>query len=81
MSTDYEPIPGFWYKDIDKEGEFFIVEVYGDDGIVEIQHFDGDIEEIEMETWYEMNIESIEQPEDWVGPFDEIELDDLGYEE
>lgn len=81
MSTDYDPIPGAWYKDLDKEGEFFVVEVYEDDDIVEIQHYDGDIEEIETDAWYDMNIESIEPPEDWVGPFDGIEVDDLGYEE
>jgi len=26
-------------------------------------------------------IEAIEAPEDWSGPFDELEADDLGYEE
>lgn len=81
MSTEIDPIPGNWYKYVGKNGDFFVVEVYEDDNIVEIQHYDGDVEEIELDEWYEMNVEAIEPPEDWVGPYDEIEMDDLGYEE
>ena len=34
-----------------------------------------------MEEWEEMSLEEVEQPEDWTGPMDEVERDDLGYDE
>jgi hypothetical protein len=39
------------------------------------------LEELDLDAWYELPIEAIEAPEDWSGPFDEMEADDLGYEE
>jgi hypothetical protein len=39
------------------------------------------LEEIDLDAWYELPIESIEAPEDWSGPFDEMESDDLGYDD
>jgi hypothetical protein len=50
------------------------------EGTVDIQYFDGDIEELEMEEWEEMDLEEIEPPEDWTGPLDDLESDDLLYE-
>ncbi|OGI37025.1 MAG: hypothetical protein A2V91_06155 [Candidatus Muproteobacteria bacterium RBG_16_64_10] len=49
--------------------------------MVEIQHFDGDVEELDRDSWYELDIEPIEPPEDWTGPLDDVEKDDLGYTE
>lgn len=51
------------------------------DGTVEIQHFDGDVEEVGLDAWNEMVIEPIEPPEDWTGAVDGVERDDLGYTE
>jgi hypothetical protein len=48
-------------------------------GYVEIQYFDGDVEELEMDAWRAMDIEVAAEPEDWTGPFDEIEPDELGF--
>ena len=81
MGTDAEPIQGSWYCDLDKDEEFFVIDVYEDDGIVEIQYYDGDVQEIELDSWYDLNIEAIEVPEDWVGPYDDVDEEDLGYEE
>ena len=36
-------------------------------------------EELEMEEWEEMDLEEIEPPEDWTGPLDDLESDDLSY--
>jgi hypothetical protein len=52
-----------------------------DEGTVEIQHFDGDVEEMDLDDWRELDLEAIEPPEDWTGPVDDIERDDLGYSE
>ena len=50
-------------------------------GTVELQHFDGDLEEIDASAWFDMEIEPAEAPEDWTGPIDDVETDDLGYTE
>ena len=81
MSSEFDPVAGHWYKDLDKDEEIFIIEVYEDDGIVEIQHFDGEVDEVELDSWTDLNVEPIEPPEDWVGPYEDVESDDLGYEE
>jgi len=52
-----------------------------EEGTVEIQHFDGDIEEMDLDDWRELDLELIEPPEDWTGPVDDVERDDLGYSE
>ncbi|MGB5179637.1 MAG: DUF6763 family protein [Gammaproteobacteria bacterium] len=33
-----------------------------DDGLVEVQHFDGDLEEIPFEDWYELDLDTAEAP-------------------
>jgi hypothetical protein len=42
--------------------------------------FDGDIEELEMEEWEEMDLEEIEPPDDWTGALGDMESDDRGFE-
>ena len=48
-----------------------------DAGTVEIQYFDGAIDEFDLQDWSEMQAEEIAEPEDWTGPMDDIEIDDL----
>jgi hypothetical protein len=78
MNSEADPIVGNWYRHLDKGQPFTVVAVDEDAGLVEIQHFDGDLEEIELETWYRLPIEPIEEPENWSGSLDVAELDDLG---
>lgn len=80
MIGELEPIEGNWYHHLDRELDFMVVDVNENEGTVDIQYFDGDIEELEMEEWEEMDLEDIEPPEDWTGPMDQIEVDDLGFE-
>ena len=79
MGAEAEPVVGNWYQHLDKGQEFQVVAVDEESEVVEIQHFDGDVDEIELDAWYAMDLEAIEPPEDWTGPIDEIETDDLGY--
>lgn len=70
-----------WYLRQDK-GEAFLVTAYDDKSrTIEIQTFDGDIDEIDEELWSKLPLEFAEPPEDWTGPIDEVETDDLGYSE
>ena len=57
-----------------------VVDVNEVQSTVDIQYFDGNIEELEMEEWEEMDLEEIEPPEDWTGPMDDQEADDRGYD-
>ena len=79
MIGELDPIEGNWYQDLDKERDFMVLDVSKREGTVDIQYFVGDIEELEMEEWEEMDLEEIEPPEDWTGPLDDLESDDLGY--
>jgi hypothetical protein len=81
MATDADPVVGHWYRHLDKGQKFEVVAVDEDRGTVEVQHFDGDVEEIDIDTWYQQEIELIEPPENWSGPVDSFEDDALDYTE
>ncbi len=81
MVTEVDPIVGNWYRHLDKGQSFEVVAIDEDRGAVEIQHFDGDLEEISFEGWYQLEIDLSEPPEDWTGAMDDIVRDDLGYSE
>jgi hypothetical protein len=70
-----------WYRHLDKGHQFQVVALDDEAGTIEIQHFDGDLEEIDAESWHGLDIEAIQPPEDWTGPMDVAEKDDLGYTE
>lgn len=77
----HAPVIGQWYQHLDKGYEFQVTAFDEDAGTVEMQHFDGDLEEVDIDTWYALEIEPIATPEDWTGPIDDVEADDLGYTE
>ncbi len=79
--SDVDPIIGNWYRNEDTGNDFEVVALDEDAQTVEIQYFDGELEELDLDAWYELPLEAIETPEDWSGPFDELEPDDLGYDE
>jgi len=79
MPNDIEPIVGNWYCHLSKGQLFQVVGLDEDEGLVEIQRFDGDLEAIDLDTWMALDIELGEPPEDWTGPVDDLELDDLDY--
>ena len=81
MPIQEPPIVSQWYQHRDKGYRFQIIAVDADEATVEIQHFDGDVEELDLDGWHELEVEPIEPPADWTGPIDDIERDDLGYSE
>lgn len=67
------PSVGEWYRYTD--GDLFeVVAVDEDEGTIEIQYFDGTIEEIDAEDWamqwHDHQIEAAAAPEDWSGSVD-----------
>jgi hypothetical protein len=65
VSRDYEPVPGQWYENLEEEESFRVLSMDEDSELVEIEYLDGDIEEIDLETWHEMDLELTQEPEGW----------------
>jgi hypothetical protein len=69
------PLPsiGEWYRHTGGDS-FEVVAFDEDDGTIEIQYFDGTVEEMETEDWEsqwaDRALEAAEQPEDWTGSVD-----------
>lgn len=76
MSRDYEPVPGQWYENLEEEEQFRVLTVDEDSELIEIEYLDGDIEEMDVESWHEMDLEKIEQPEGWSEDEDEDDEDE-----
>lgn len=81
MANERDPIVGNWYRHLDKGQMFRVIAFDEVDAVVELQHFDGDIEGVDLTAWRSMDLEIVEAPEDWTGPTDDIEKDDLDYTE
>ena len=78
MATEFEPIIGNWYKNQEYGQLFEVVALDEDDGTIEIQYFESEIEEVDIESWYELSLENAAAPEDWSGPYGDLMIDDYG---
>ncbi len=76
MSRDYEPVAGQWYENLEEEEQFRVLSVDEDSELVEIEYLDGDIEELDLETWHEMDLDKIAEPEGWSESDDEDDSDE-----
>lgn len=72
MDNEFDPIVGNWYRELGDGLYFTVVAIDPRDRSVEIQHFDGDIEEWAFSEWSAHEIEIAEPPEDWTGPVDGV---------
>ncbi|HHM06380.1 MAG TPA: hypothetical protein ENJ19_11680 [Gammaproteobacteria bacterium] len=68
MDSTQDPVVGNWYRRLDDDAEFQVVAMDAFDGFVELQHFHGEVEAMELEQWYAMVVEDIEPPKDWSDP-------------
>ena len=76
MSRDYEPAAGQWYENVEEEESFRVLSVDEDSELVEIEYVDGDIEEIDIEAWHELDLEKTTAPEGWSDSEEEEEEDE-----
>ncbi len=81
VSRDYEPVPSQWYENVEEEESFRVLSVNEDSELVEIEYLDGDIEEIDLEAWHEMDLEKIAEPEGWSESDDEDTDEDEEWDE
>ena len=65
MSRDHQPTKGQWYENVEEDETFRVLTVDEDSELVEIEYLDGDIEELDVESWHEMDLELIPEPEGW----------------
>lgn len=68
-----QPDIGEWYRV--RGGDLLeVVAIDEDDGTIEVQHFDGTIEELDLQDWGAQRasgeIEDADAPEDWSGSVD-----------
>jgi len=81
VGRDYDPVQGQWYQDLEDNEIFQVLSVDPDEEIIELQYENGDIEEIDLDTWRELDLEETDEPEGWSSDefeADEDDEDDLG---
>ena len=64
-----KPTIGNWYR-IQGSDSFEVVAYDEDDGTIELQYFDGTVEEFDLDSWEEQEFEDAQAPVDWTGSVD-----------
>jgi hypothetical protein len=84
MSINFDPVVGNWYEDLDNGQRFEVIEIDEDREIIEIQYPNGDMEEIDLSEWYDLDLELVEGS-GWTrsrqGMEDDLEYSRAGVEE
>ena len=76
MSRDKEPVVGQWYVNAEEEETFRVITVDEDAEMVEIEYLDGELEELDIDEWHELDLELTTEPEGWSEDEQEEEDDD-----
>jgi len=79
VARDYDPVQGKWFEDLEENEVFKVLSVDPDQELVQVQYENGDIEEIDLDTWHELDLEQAQEPEGWAA--DDAEDDDDDEEE
>ena len=74
MLTRLKPEIGCWYEDNERDCIFEVVSL--DEDSVAIQYFEGELEEFELEVFLRLPLKTVDQPEDWTGPY-EIDMEEM----
>lgn len=80
MSGQISAEIGHWYRPVSSSAIFEVVAIDYDEQSIEIQHFDGEIEELEFIGWKTLVPIEAAPPEDWTGPY-EIDRQDSVFNE
>ncbi|HWJ06453.1 MAG TPA: DUF6763 family protein [Steroidobacteraceae bacterium] len=76
MSRDYEPQTGQWYEDLDTEETFQVLSVDPDEEVIRIQWPDREVQELDLDSWNEMDLELATAPEGWADDEEEFDEDE-----
>jgi hypothetical protein len=81
VAREYEPTAGQWYENLEENESFRVLSVDPDAETVEIEYLDGDIEEIDLDTWAELDLDKVTEPEGWAGSDNDEDEDEEEEEE
>jgi len=81
VGRDFEPTVGQWYQDLEEQDVFQVLSVDEDAELIEIQYEDGDIEEIDLDSWAEFDLEETNEPEGWSPEDGDEDEDDEDWDE
>ena len=71
MTKDVYPKKGEWYRG--DMGRVIQVVAYDEDNdAIEAQFFEGEVAEFNIENRRQLDVELVEPPENWSGPFDDL---------
>jgi hypothetical protein len=73
------PVVGDWYMDVHSQDRFKVLGI--EDGEIEVQHVDGDVESFDAADWQARLFTRTDAPEDFTGALEPIEDGDAGYDE
>ncbi|MDH5301289.1 MAG: hypothetical protein OEW58_08010 [Gammaproteobacteria bacterium] len=79
MLNELSPIVDQWYQHPDQGQPFLIVDIDDDAEAIEIQYFDGTMDELSFSEWEGMTIEECATPDSWSGGLEEpdAEIDEI----
>ncbi|HVY22371.1 MAG TPA: DUF6763 family protein [Steroidobacteraceae bacterium] len=63
MTNKLKPVIARWYQRLDNGDVFEVVGVDEDDGFVDVQNFDGEVSEMTLQTWRELDLARVSAPE------------------
>lgn len=79
MATQADPIPGNWYVNRADGSRFRVVGLDEQERSVEIQHQSGDLDDIDMASWYGLDFEPAEPVINPAAPMRDVDEGDVGY--
>lgn len=81
MATPLPPEVGQWYQRLETGIEFQVIEVHDAHRVVEVQDADGESAQLDLDSWFELELQPTTPRRDWSRADDELEPDDFGYGE
>lgn len=69
------PTIGNWYKDLQTNQLFEVIDWDPSTRLIELQYLDGELTEYDLDGWEELRLLEVEAPEDWRTPY-ELDADD-----
>lgn len=61
----HKPKLNAWYQDAQEDQIFEVIAIDDDDGTIEIQYYDGEVAELDFDSWKQMVVIPAQPPEDW----------------
>lgn len=71
MPTETDPVIDKWYRRLDDGTEFKVTSLDEDEATFEVQYIDGDVDVMDLDTWYEWDMKPIAAPDGWTGSSDD----------